>query len=86
MFSAAYLCLCLYCMLQLGFSHRPGKDRPHVQNANEHYFADAGHRLVFFCRGYNEQLQYWTGLKFFPFAVAGNYLEIVLNTALIPIF
>ena len=86
MFSAAYLCLCLYCMLQLGFLIVLEKDRPHVQNANEHYFL-LMLVIALFSFVADIMSSFNTGPDwFFPFAVAGNYLEIVLNTALIPIF
>lgn len=86
MFSPAYLCICLYCMLQLGFLIVMENRRRNAHVGQEKYFlwmliitflsfiADIMSSLN---KGPN-----W----FFPFAAAGNYIEIILNTALLPIF
>ena len=86
MFSVAYLCICIYCMLQLGLLIMMEKRRRNARTGNERYFI---HMLVITLFSFVADIMSsfnsvpdW----FFPFSVAGVYAEIIFSTALIPIF
>ncbi len=86
MFSAAYLCICLYSMLVLGFLFFMENRRRNARSGNERYFLlMLVIALLSFVADIMSSL--YAGPEwFFPFAAAGNYIEILLNTSLIPIF
>lgn len=86
MFSAAYLCICIYCMLQLVLLIVMENHRRNVKSRNERYFLlMLVITLVSFAADIMSSFSSvpdW----FFPFTAASVYAEIILNTTLIPIF
>ena len=86
MFSAAYLCICVYCMLQLVLL---------VVMENRRHNVRSGHKKIFlsmlivtlFAFAANIMSSIDPGPDwFFPFSAAGNYIEFILSTALVPLF
>lgn len=84
MFSAEYLCICIYCMLQLGFLFII--EIRNTQTKHEiHYLIMLIIAFFSFIADIMSSIYGGSGW-FFPFAAAGNYIEIILSTALIPIY
>lgn len=86
MFFVAYLCICIYCMLQLGFLLLMERRRRTAQTGHEKYFL---HMLILTLGSFAADIASSlpsTPDWFFPFAVLGVYAELIFNTALIPIF
>ncbi|CAB1240575.1 putative GGDEF domain-containing protein [Ruminococcaceae bacterium BL-4] len=86
MFSVTYLCICIYCMLQLSFLLAMEHCRRNVQTSQEKHFI---HMLILTLVSFAGDIASnfssapdW----FFPFTVLGVYVELIFNTALIPIF
>ena len=86
MFSLPYLCICAYCMLQLGFM---------IGMENRHRYARVEQGRYFLCLLIITQFSFAADLlssihadTAFSLTItsAGNYLEIILNTLLLPIF
>mgnify|MGYP000848147028 CR=1 FL=1 len=85
MFFVAYLCICIYCMLQLSF-FLVMEHRRNAQTSHEKYFM---HMLILTLISFVGDIASnfpsapdW----FFPFTVLGVYVELIFTTALIPIF
>ncbi|MEA4964719.1 MAG: diguanylate cyclase [Oscillospiraceae bacterium] len=86
MFSSTYLCICLYCMLQLGFLILAERHRRNVRvGQNKRFIYLLIITLFSFVADIMGSFRTDSALLF-PFVAAGNYLEIILNTALLPIF
>lgn len=86
MFSAAYLCLCLYCMLQLVLCIVMENRRRNIRDGHEKIFLFML-IITLFAFVANIMSSIDSGPDwFFPFSAAGNYIEFILSTALIPIF
>lgn len=84
MFFVAYLCICIYCMLQLGFFLVMAHNR-NSQTSHEKYFM---HMLILTLISFVGDIV--SGFSsapdwFFPFTVLGVYVELIFTTALIPI-
>jgi diguanylate cyclase (GGDEF)-like protein len=86
MYSRPYLCICLYCMLQLGFIMAMEIRRRSTKIKQKSYFLWMLF-IAFFSFVADIMSSLYAGPTwFFPFSVAGNYLEVILNTLLPPIF
>jgi len=86
MISLAYLSICIYCMLQLGYLILLEKKRRNVRFGQERYFLRILTVLVLsFAADIASSLNQGPSW-FFPFAAAAVYAEIILNTLLMPIF
>ena len=86
MISLAYLSICIYCMLQLGYLILLEKRRRNVRFGQERYFLRILTVLVLsFAADIASSLNQGSSW-FFPFAAAAVYAEIILNTLLMPIF
>lgn len=86
MISLAYLSICIYCMLQLGYLILLEKRRRNVRFGQERYFLRILTVLVLsFAADIASSLNQGPSW-FFPFAAAAVYAEIILNTLLMPIF
>jgi len=86
MFSPAYLCICLFCMAVLAFLFVMENRRRSSKTGHEKYFLVM---LVIAFLSFVADIMsslYLGPAWFFPFAVSGNYIEILLNTTLIPIY
>lgn len=86
MFSASYLCICIYCMLQIGLMLITEHRRRNTQTGNEKYFRDM---LIITEISFVADIAsniYPKFAAFYPFVVMGIYAELILNTILIPIF
>jgi len=86
MFSAAYLSICIYCMLQLSLLIVMEKRRRNEKSGNERYFLlmlviTMASFVADIMSSFNSPPDW-----FFPFSVVGVYAEILLSTILIPIF
>ena len=86
MFSRPYLCICLYCMLQLGFITVMEIRRRSTKIKQKRYFLwMLAIALFSFVADIMSSL-YVGPSWFFPYSVFGNYIEVILNTLLPPIF
>jgi diguanylate cyclase (GGDEF)-like protein len=86
MFSSTYLCICIYCMLQLGFLILAEIRRRNIKaEQNRHFIWMLIITLFSFVADIMSSF-HTDSAWFFPFTAAGNYLEIILNTVLLPIF
>ncbi len=86
MFSPQYLCICIYCMLQLGFLILMENRRRKVHAGQEkHFLWMLVISLFAFVWDILSSVDAGPGW-FFPFEAAGNFLEILSNTLLLPIF
>lgn len=86
MFSAPYLCICIYCMLQIGLMLITEHRRRNTQTGNEKHFRNM---LIITEISFIADIAsniYPEPEAFYPFAVMGVYAELILNTVLIPIF
>lgn len=86
MFSASYLCICIYCMLQLGLMLITEHRRRNTQTGNEKYFRAMLIITEFSFVANIFSNQYPQPAVLYPFAVMGVYAELILNTVLIPVF
>ncbi len=86
MFSASYLCICIYCMLQIGLMLITEHRRRNTQTGNEKYFRDMLIITEFSFVADIASNIYPQSAVFYPFAVIGVYAELILNTILIPVF
>lgn len=86
MFSLPYLCICIYCMIQLIFIFVMAKRRLNARAGHERYFLWM--LVITFCSFIADIASslYKGPDWFFPFAAAGNYIEILLNMLLLPVF
>lgn len=86
MFSVTYICICSYCMLQLVFLLFMNQRRRKVRSVQERYFPML--LILTLCSFGADILSSLNHASewIFPFAVAGNYAEIILNTLLLPFF
>lgn len=86
MFSLPYISICIYCMLQLVFLIVTDSRRRNLRSVQERYFTLMLTILLFsFLADIFSSLNHppaWL----FPFSAAGNYIEIILNTTLLPIY
>lgn len=86
MFSSAYLCLCIYCMIQLGFLIFTESRRSNMRARQSRLFIYMlAIALLSFIADIMSSFHTDSALLL-PFVAAGNYFEIMLNTTLIPIF
>lgn len=87
MFSSAYLCICIYCMLQLLFLiFMEGRRHLNVSNGQSRYFLGM-HIITLLSFAADISSSFHTDSSLlFPFSAAGNYLEIIFNAVLIPLF
>ncbi|QHI73620.1 GGDEF domain-containing protein [Aminipila terrae] len=86
MFSMPYLCICIYCMLQLSFFIIMDRRYRNTSFTKECYFPlILVMMLLSFVADIVSTLNQ-TSDWFFPFAAAGNYFEIIINTMLLPVF
>lgn len=86
MFSMPYLCICLYCMIQLGFLIGMENKHRSTKMKQKRYFLWML-IIAFFSFIADIMSSFYAGPAwFFPFAAFGNYMEVTLNTALAPIF
>lgn len=86
MFSLPYLCICVYCMLQLSFLFVMDNKRRYVRTVQERYFSILiVISLISFMAEIISSL-YIGPAWIFPYAVAGTFGEIILNTITLPIF
>ncbi len=85
MFSASYLCICIYCMLQLGLMLITEHRRRNTQTGNEKYFRAMLIITEFSFVANIFSNQYPQPAVLYPFAVLGVYAELILNTVLIPV-
>lgn len=86
MFSFTYLCICIYCILQLGFLIVMESRCHNSRSRHERFFL---WMLIITLLSFVADIMsslYAGPAWFFPFAAAGNYFEIALNTLLLPIF
>lgn len=85
MFSPTYLCICIFCIFQLGYLHF-AIGQYNFQIGQEKCFHWMLVITIFsFIADIMSNL-YRVPDWFFPFNAAGNYIEIILNTSLLPIF
>ena len=86
MYSRPYLCICLYCMLQLGFIIVMEIRRRSTKIKQKRYFLWMLF-IAFFSFTADIMSSLYVGPSwFFPFSVFGNYFEVILNALLPPIF
>lgn len=86
MFSVAYLCICLYCMLQLILFLIMENRRRKVRSRHEAMFMSML-IISLFAFVANIMSSIHQGPDwFFLYSAAGNYIEFILSTALVPIF
>lgn len=86
MFSLPYFSICMYCILQLLFLLIVDCKRRNTRIVKERYFSMLiSIVLLSFLADILSSL-YHTWDWIFPFAAAGNYIEITLNSILLPIF
>lgn len=86
MFSLPYLSICIYCMLQISFLILTDNHRRSRRAVQERYFLLMLIMLqLSFLADIASSLNH-ASVWFFPFSVAGNYFEIILNTMLLPIY
>lgn len=86
MFSIPYLCICLYCMMQLVFFIVMENRRRNAWTGQDRYFLWMISITLFSFAADICSSLYKGPVWFFPFAAAGNYFEVVLNATLIPLF
>jgi diguanylate cyclase (GGDEF)-like protein len=86
MFSPAYISVCIYGMLQLGFFILMENRRRNVRLGQERYFLWMLTLTLFSFLADVLSSLYKGPAWFFPIAVAFIYIEIILNTILLPIF
>ena len=86
MYTLSYLCICIYCMIQLSFIFLMNRRHQSKNLRKEHYFSWL--LIIAICSFFADIISSFNlGPDWiFPFAVAGNALEIILNTLLLPIF
>ncbi len=86
MLSVYYLCIWLYCVLQILFIAFSNNRRQNVRSGQERYFQKMLLVLLFsFVANLLSSFQNspdWL----FPITVAGNYFEIILNAVLVPLY
>ena len=87
MFSTPYLCICIYCMIQLIYLLIMDNRRHKCHVIQERYYplVLTMMLLLSFVADVISSL-YHSSDWIFPYAVAGNYLEILLNSMLLPIY
>jgi diguanylate cyclase (GGDEF)-like protein len=86
MYSRPYLCICLYCMLQLGLIIVMEIRRSSTKIKEKRYFLWMLF-ITFFSFAVDIASSLYIGPSwFFPFSVLANYLEVILNTLLPPLF
>lgn len=86
MFSLPYLCFCIYCMLQLCFFIIMDSRYRNVSSTQERYFSLILIIMMFSFVADIISSLYRVSDWIFPFAAAGNYFEIILNTMLLPMY
>ena len=86
MFTLSYLCICIYCMIQLAFIFYMNRRHNSKNVRKEDYFSWL--LIIAFCSFIADIVSSFNlGPDWiFPFAVVGNALEIFCNTLLLPIF
>lgn len=86
MFTLSYLCICIYCILQLCFILYMNSRHQSKSVRKENYFSWL--LIISICSFLADIVSSFNlGPDWiFPFAVAGNAVEIILNTLLLPIF
>ncbi len=84
--SAAYLCICIYCMLQLGLLIVMESRRRNARTGNERYFILM--LLIAMFSFIADIISSFSSAPdwFFPLVAASVYAEILLSTALLPIY
>jgi len=86
MFSLPYLCICIYCMLQLSFLIAMDNLHQNIHSTQERYFPLILIIMLFSFTADIISSIYCPPAWIFPFAAAGNYFEIILNTTLLPTY
>lgn len=86
MISLSYLCICIYCMLQLSFLIIMDNRHKSISLTHECYFSLM---LIIMLLSFVADIisnMYNVPNWLFPFYAAGDYFEILLNTLLLPIY
>lgn len=86
MFSLPYFSICIYCILQLTFLIIMNHKRRNVHFIKERYFSMLLRMILLSFLADILSSLYRVSAWIFPFAAAGNYFEIILNTFLLPVF
>lgn len=86
MFSLPYLCICIYCMIQLSLLIVVDKRHSKVSFTRGNYFSLILIIMMFSFLADIISSLYRVCDWIFPFAAAGNYFEMILNTILLPVY
>lgn len=86
MFSLPYLCICIYCMIQLSLLIVMDRRYSKVSFTQGNYFSLTLIIMLFSFAADIISSLYRLSDWIFPFGAAGNYFEIILNTILLPVY
>jgi len=86
MLSLPYLCICIYCMLQIGFLWMMNQRRWKIHSRQAHYFS-----LIMLIMLISFSADIISSIKhvsqgMLPFVASGNFVEVILNTTLLLIY
>lgn len=86
MLSVYYLCIWLYCVLQILFITFSNNQRHNVRSGQERYFQRM--LIIVLCSFIANLLSSFQNCPdwLFPISAAGNYFEIMLNAVLVPLY